>query len=1536
MTSRRLIAALAAVALIAFAALAAGLAGGPGPRADATPAQLTAQPVLGVGADGVRPFGVAADGTAWAWGSASGARPSGTDGAPIPVGDDGFLLLRGRGGSWRPTQGALAPDGTVLDRFTPAGGNGPGAGRVTPGGGVAVAGFSGTRFVLLTGRAGEPLREVADPQAAAVSAAAAAPAAAGAPPAPASAAGLAGSAGGLAATTAGAPATAGGQPADGRAITPRAAPEPLLLPGESPASSSRVAIAAVDEPGGTGVFLGVTGAVLEPAVLHWSGAAWSREPVELPAGSSGAFRILALAGTSADRVWMLAQPDDALGRGLVLFARDTSGASARWVERPLGATPFATRATPALGLTGVQAVRYPAQGITASPAGVWLDGTWRQGTRAGSVTVYYDIAAGTVTGSWCDAVKPDGSPVCTGQLGSDLSAAGGRGYRSFAWAGRAFGERVITDAVLPGAASRGTLGTWLRFAGSDFVRQPGAGASASEPTGGAFASLDEGWLAGSDDLVHVTAQPEPMRLDRVQLAFRRPLLAVAGEPGKTPGAAGAIAVGADGTVARYTPDNGWQPEFLLASSGKRATPTLRGVAWPEPGIAYAVGDNGELWEWRSTTGLWQRDGGRPVDLDAQLTGVAFRPGDPYTGYVVGRGGTLLRSGLGWEQETLPEAVRGDDLLAVTFAGRDALVVARRQVYDGGSIRRSSALLINDGSGWRVDQGAQRLLDAGGPAASLTAVAGLPDGGAVAAGAGIVLVRDSATSPWRLTRDPIGGVQAVAAAAVREGDRVAAVLSVSRDTTFLDDDPDDLAPPTPDLPVPLLRPLSLPPEGALIRETADGWRDEEHASFRLSGPDWPGRAETIAALLLDAGGNGWAVGGNTGGELGRGAGPGARAQGQTAAIFRYPGTSAPAAGVAASAPPTTAGPLRLAVAGGATCEEACADLARQTIGPDRMLAAALAQASAMGKATGGPRAFLYTGGRVSAPGGLSLAEAQRFADLAARSTIPFYPALSVSEQGAGAASFQSAFAGFAAPLGAGPLPPRVDDSGIPGAPALGGARTHYGFDIAGPEGTLRVLVIDNSAGSLAASDAHQNPGEPQERWLRSALRAARDRGIAAIVVGNRDLSRSLAPEANRASDGDAVAQLLVDEGASAYFFDRPDENRSAPIPTGGATTIPSFGTGSLGYGPQIVQKGAPFYGESGLLLAEVNLAARDRLTNRAPVSTRLIPVIEDLRVDAVDGALLRRSRPALFTALARRPRAGTRRPQSPGDPLPDPYVPIPPAPVAGSALVGRIEPEFSFTSSDPDIGNFVAVDPTSSNPRDVLLGADDKPVADSRSGLFCAFNAGTTTITVRTGGLAYSQKVSIQAGSVDRPCGTVPLSAARFTAGAAAAATPPPAPAPAPAAASSPPPPVPPPPTVVPPAAKAPSPRPTPAPPFFGGLYTPAPGEVAAPPVLPPVPPPGFFANPIPPGGATVRVQEEEREEEIAPESSSASAVAYEPDTSHVVRDALGTLFAVLLLAAFGAAGMSRRRRRPRHRAAHAFARETPRSTYNRDHHRRFQ
>jgi hypothetical protein len=506
----------------------------------------------------------------------------------------------------------------------------------------------------------------------------------------------------------------------------------------------------------------------------------------------------------------------------------------------------------------------------------------------------------------------------------------------------------------------------------------------------------------------------------------------------------------------------------------------------------------------------------------------------------------------------------------------------------------------------------------------------------------------------------------------------------------------------------------------------------------------------------------------------------------------------------------------------------------------------------------------------------------------------------------------------------------------------GTRTHYAFDSSGDAGTVRVIVIDNSRGSLAASDPYQVPLEPQEPWLRAALREARGRGIPAIVVGSRDLNTRFTPRSNVAADGDQIAQLLVDEGASAYLYERPEEQRVTQVPAGGAQTIPAFGTGTLGYRSPIANAQQPdqadaIFGDSGFLLLSVDVARRDATTNRAPVRARLIPLIKQLSIAAVDGTLLRRSRPALFQGLGRRPLGGDRWgpiSASDGSPNPagaDPYLSFPAALCLQANCGTRLTPEYRFTSSDADIADFVAVDPNTTNLRKPLQGADGKTVTDAASGLLCAFNPGTTTLTVSAGGISYAQQVTVQAGSVQQPCGTRPLSRDRFRPvvdpSAAATSPPPPAVAPSVAPSPSPAPPPPPPATVIvtPPPRVPRVVRNVPLPPPF----IPAPlvaGEIPLKPptqrpivgVSPP-PPATSFTGPTPPGGATVRVFEEKREEEVAPEQSSAFA-AYNPDEHVPLAPAL---LGVALLAAFAGTaltlGVRRRDRNTPRRVAPATA-----------------
>jgi hypothetical protein len=1300
-----------------------------------------------------------------------------------------------------------------------------------------------------------------------------------------------------------------------RALQP---PSPaVLLPaeGEAPAEelaadngAGAVADAAFAEGGRTGLLIAPKGRSVEDAVLHYDGEGWTREAVRVPAGSEAKFHILAIDASGPANAWAIAEADPALGRSFVLLERTfPGGGPPEWVEHGIGAAEFADRDTPAAGIEGLTPIGGAAQPLTVTAEGIWVDLT---GTIEGvqrDATIYYDIGAGAVTGSWCDAA------ACSEPLGVKLSRQ--LGYRSFAWPGAGYGTRILTNPLDPGSGEESNRGTYLRFGAGQFVRRPGGGGNFR--SSGAFFDADSGWLQGP---VEIAGRAAPALLRPWPIPLRVPLTAITGAPGAPAGSlsSGALAVGADGAVARYLPGQGWKREYLTSSSGAVNKSTLRGVAWPEPTHAYAVGDRGAMWEWNADDGFWIADPGVPIGFEGNLMGVAFDPSDASRGYAVGKHGALLGFGKSWEQEALPAGFEEANLTSIAFAGSEAIVAA------GGD------LLVNEGGGWHVDPSAQALLDAvrgGNP--QLYAVAGLPDGGAVAAGRDIVIERDGAGSPWRFSKQPILGSTAIAAAAVRSSGGVRAVVSVVPQVAY--PPADDLPLPDPNVPPPILPPFGLPGDGYLLRETAAGWEDEERTAFAGAGSDRPIKTDPTLALLLEPSGEGWAVGGWGGNAdaAGRGvsasgaAGGVVRARVRTAAISRF-GPAASSAPRGATPRPLSmpAGLVRFAIAGNAQCEEPCADLAPESLGPDKTLSAALGLV-ARERGGWGPRALLYTGNRVAT--GLDGADGERYASLlGSQPDLPVFPALGSSDfgEGSGVSAFEASFAGFPAPLGVGPPPSGISIAGIPGAAPGPGARTHYAFDSSGPGGTVRIVVIDNSAGSLAASDPFQNPAEAQLPWLEAVLVDARAKQIPTVVMGNRSLNTSFTPKLNAASDGSEVARALVDGGASAYFFDRPEENRAMRIPAGGATTIPSWGTGTMGYRSELSgvvgsESADALFGDAGVMVLELNAEERDPATNRAPIGVRLIPVIQDLSLDAIDGTLLRRSIPALFSGLGRRPLGGDRWGigSASGIPSPsggDPYTEFPPGLCRVAGCADRIAPEYSFTSSDPDIADFVRQDPNSTNLRKPFLDANGKVVTDNSSSLLCPFNAGTTTVTVSAGGLAYSETVTVQAGSVQRPCGTRPLRPDRFKRETAGAAPPPPPPPPAasPALTSFPPPP---PPASPPPPPANPVHVIVPPPVVPAAFVPPTAGLLATVPaaVLPPPPP---VVRPLPPGGAPARTYqvEERREEEAATEESQAFSRHVPGDEGPSVPPYLPVL---IVLLAFGGASVrggpgARRRVRP--------------------------
>ena len=1238
-----------------------------------------------------------------------------------------------------------------------------------------------------------------------------------------------------------------------------------------------LADAAVENGSRVEAFFGALGRTRDLGVARWDGEHWSREPVELPAGYTGGFTITAIAGTSPQNLWLLGEPSQSSGLGIVLFKRvETKVGEYHWEAAALGSALFAAAETPARGVTKLGPLTGDAQPLTVTEKGIWIDGNLQVpgGSSDGyDFTLYYDIAQEKVTGSWCDARDSAAQALCEHPFGARFGRLAG--YRSFAFDGPGYGTRIVTNPLLPDGDDTTNLGGYLSLQGISFMRMPGAGAD--NAAGGAFYSPTDGWLEGP---IQVTTAQQPERLVSWPVSARAPFTAVTTAPGSTPGDPGAqaLAVGAEGVVARYAPGHGWEREFLLTGSGAVSSPTLRGVAWPDPNRAFAVGDLGAMWIWRGETGLWEKDPAAPLGgFQSNLLGIAFSPNDPALGFAVGLGGTLLRYGKSWTQEQLPSGSSEANFTSVAFAGSEAIVAAEHD------------LLVDEGSGWKVDPEVHALLASLPNVPALNVVAGLPNGGAVAAGRDVVLERHSAGAPWHFSEEPIVGETAVAAAALLEGSKVRALLSVVPDFTY--PPPLVLPPVDPNTPGPLIPPNPLPGDGYLLRETPGGWEDEERAAYAGDTSDKPIKADPIAALDVGQSGSGWALGGWSGhaDDAGRGSdasglGQALRTEVQTAGIYSYaPGGNPPGPpGELTASVPLQSGVATFAVGGHAECVEPCAALADEGIAPDRNLDAALGAIETLSSQPDGPRMLLYTGGRETpGEGPESLTEADRYAQLlSAGGSLPVFPAVSEGDSEAGAASaFDAAFASFAAPFGEGPTPAGVSTANIPTGPTpVAGARTHYAFDSTGPAGTVRVIVVDNSRGSLAASDAYQNPAQPQAPWLAQMLADAKARGIPAIVVGSRELNPSLPPALNVASDAAEEAQIMVQGGASAYLYERPEENRTSRIPVGAATTIPEYGTGALGYRSSIsgsFKAGQPdaLFGTTGYLLVSVNVAARDPATNVAPVSARLIPLVQSVSLDPVDGTLLRRSAPALFTGIGRRPLSGDRWgpvSASDGNPNPpgaDPYSEFPPKLCVQSDCSSAIEPEYTFTSSEPEIANFVEQDPNSTNLRKPLQDASGHVIPDPHSGILCAFNAGTTTVTISAGGLSYSTQVTVLDGSVEQPCGTVPLSPSHFKATASEAlatpAAPPPSPAPAPS-------PIAPPPA---PAVKAPAPKPAPKVVLplailpVGRLPT-----IGSVPSIPP-PPAASFARPIPPGGATVRVFEEKREEEAAPEQSQAFARA---------------------------------------------------------------
>ena len=769
------------------------------------------------------------------------------------------------------------------------------------------------------------------------------------------------------------------------------------------------------------------------------------------------------------------------------------------------------------------------------------------------------------------------------------------------------------------------------------------------------------------------------------------------------------------------------------------------------------------------------------------------------------------------------------------------------------------------------------------AGSLRLVAGLPDGGLVAAGRSLVLVREAAGQSLAYAGQPLQGI-AVALAPFRDNQgRLRTYVSV--------------APPAAES-LTHNEVGGFPPgDGELMRQTDGGWQDLSHA--QLAGKvigDGAVKSDPVLAVATSRDGeHAWAVGGYDGTEDAAGQGTkGTESSNrspawQTASIWRYDSTgSAHPAALTQSAPnlPAQTGTVSFAFFTSPMCRTSCAEVADAQ--PDVNLKAAGQEIATYASQPGGP-AFAILGGDAVGPvedeawlSGKGEADFARLSEqLAPLGTLPTFAALGKfdhvpSNKNNTTGPWAEAFASAPPPFGSGASAAGITPVAS-GAPS-GEVHRYYAFDATQNGGTLRVIVLDNSEGSLEASD----PG--QRQWLVEQLQAARAEGLSVVVMAAMPLQVE--------SDTEGIAALLATSGVLAVFttdgaipeanadqLHELDEHRLVPENAApGAPQIPEYEGASLGYQQS---NGVLWY------MVSIDTSAS---TPEAHVSA--IPVLESLSLKALDGLNVARSLTLQFEAIGRRPAGtlATEASETPAFPGFDDYAEIPsPSCKPRSEKPGSacIEPSYSFTSSEPAVGDFVQ--PISAKSPFPALGPTGHPIHSSTSGLFCAYNSGTTIVTITAGLLSYSLPVTVQPGGFGSPCGTVfkagvgalqvihSTQAQRASKG-AAAPPPPPSGAPAtinPSIAAVPPPP----PALQPPPAVPPAPKPVPPPaqpapaqvePFTPTLVEPVnPGAALVPPAAPAV-------EPIPPGGTAQAPSAAERREKARKHASQSASYTIRP------------------------------------------------------------
>lgn len=1004
---------------------------------------------------------------------------------------------------------------------------------------------------------------------------------------------------------------------------PLEADERLVSAPDEDGARALLAVVGGDVAAAATFVVPTTDAGLARAVLRHDEAGWTREAIVGPPG--GEIYPVGVGAVSRGQAWLLARSGQQTDAAPVLLHRETSGGVASWVVVPLDGDRFLDSAARPAELSEVRVTGAPADPLTVTDGGLWIDLQLKVGGDQHDATVHVRTPASgrpEVDGRWC-AVPA----LCDHALALSFSTRaavpgqtdgrGEHGYRSLAFPATdeaPFGQRLISapvDADTPSSVRGFRIErqggyaelTDTEFAFRDGIGEPGntttqalaADGHGAVLTGGDYAFGAYGPVTGtnveapvptSDTIMDVALAPTDD--DRGQaVAITRGLLT-------------------DQPLLVSAPGRGWTtpPTFVSVPEGPASQGgTAQAVAWPQPDRVLIVFNGGAL---VTVTASLEEPGNPdapPITNTTTTTGPIGTPSTPGSkaalpgGEVEYLGTDVLPLDIGcdvgaepldclisgadgylWHitgeqeaRERLPGAARTEDITSVAYVAGQPVVATAKGVY-----RRSAD------ESWQRDDDLVAAMAAAGEPPAVRLLAATKDGGLIADGRW----HREPGQAWQPSSAPLV-LNPVALAAFRDDAGALRALVVASPDPV---PPPKLAqtPPTRDAPFTPVLPDTAPDTGVLLREGADGWEDLDRASFQGGdNSDIPQGTSGFRALAVTEQGTGWAVGGIAAPDLEKGV-PTVFSRGTTAwlqaghhgdfpniaGLRKFPGTlSLPGATAAVS--PQKPGTVRLAIGGHPACQQRCGGSSGPPTAPDIALRAAAERLALLRGDGVGAGAYIVGGGRNARLTELPT-DARRYRDLVAAAPapsviIPGPRELAATPVDVSGEALRDVLAGQPAPVGSAPPEAGITPIESPAPPARDPrtARSTFAFDVSQNESRVRVLVINNTTGRLAGG---VNPARGQAQWIDASLEAAGAEGVPVVVIGNTPLDTN--GGATPATDAEAEINLLAGRAAAYVAVGGSDDPAAkdfggglqasqAAVP-GTDRRLPLYQSATLGY------------------------------------------------------------------------------------------------------------------------------------------------------------------------------------------------------------------------------------------------------------------------------------------------------------------------------------------------------------------------------------